>query len=44
MPDTLYELVEENANFNVRERTETKPTMVFFLFFNANFKADLAIF
>ncbi|CAL6300078.1 unnamed protein product [Bathycoccus prasinos] len=25
MPDTLYELVEENANFAVRERTETKP-------------------
>ena len=25
MPDTLYDMVEENANFAVRERTETKP-------------------
>ena len=25
MPDTLYELVEKNANFAVRERTNTKP-------------------
>ena len=25
MHDTLYELVEKNANFAVRERTETKP-------------------
>ena len=25
MPDSLYELVEKNANFAVRERTETKP-------------------
>ena len=24
MPDTLYDMVEENANFAVRERTETK--------------------
>ncbi|CAL6390643.1 unnamed protein product [Bathycoccus prasinos] len=25
MPDILYDMVEENANFAVRERTETKP-------------------
>ena len=25
MPDTLYQLVEKNANFAVRERTNTKP-------------------
>ncbi|CAL6426233.1 unnamed protein product [Bathycoccus prasinos] len=25
MPDTLYDMVEENANFAVRERTETIP-------------------
>ncbi|CAL6330532.1 unnamed protein product [Bathycoccus prasinos] len=25
MPDTLYDMVEENANFAIWERTETKP-------------------